>query len=1225
MPQSAHAVEQENAVPEGPAKVPEQAKSRRKSGGAGGGGTNLAFFGRSVDGDPSLRYILTGPRPGLFTIGRVGEDPTRFLSWAPKVTRHLIRLDDDGRCVERRYEIQVDGVDATITSDDLTTGRVWRELIPGAKGTGRSKVRDALENVVMEQAVNLPSTWMLKRTGWFDLPDGRWVYVRASDDVVDGVRTVDLKPELVKASQPLPKPASLPAQRKVVKELASHGWGPAFGLAVGIRALAWSIAPVRGSLIPHGRNNTGKTLTFWVASCVTLTNGWPPYVDTSFSDTITGIEKKIRGAQDRVIAIEDMPLTSNSEPGAVKDAVEKSDRMTRAQFNNTPIRDRAERHSDKIAESPYVRGILVLTAQQIPTAVQASMLRRVVCAEFHQGDNDWRWYEQNGAGMEAPIRTIGDRVIKHMAALGKEKAGAWVKDCDQRAKDMFLPVARAAIGDDAPDGMDGVLKAAYQMMAGLFMVKDACGLDVQPLWHAIVPKFTASLKAQSDMIEDRQTADTGIPQALGSVLRRSLQERRAHIRCPKDAAPKSLVPGQTPQAQGLREDNFDGTSKGFGGEGASLYYMEDGELLGITASDLHTLVMQTKDVRLTGFQVKSLPGFLLKEGAILRSTQTGQVATTKVRIGANKKAMPLVLIPAGTVFTLPEDDDDTHGDDGDQDQPENGGPSEGPEEDHVQEELPAQLTASQDDNSTPVDQEIKAVDHTASQPSHAEPHRLTVVPSQATAPVAVAPAAGSGGVVLAVTGGQLVNAADASAVALTEESASSLAALVAQATALVPSGRLTLLIGQDAHKGFKLGPEAPSMLDKTPWAAPFQTLVDAGWHKPMSKEKERMYVGQSCLMQHPGRADWVRITPVQWLSADSFPKVRTRAMQKAKEYDTSDVLTLAYRLALFAQVTGHDFEGKAAGTGIAMLRARIEETARQHPKWQGSYESWPQALDDSSWTRSETETEAAQPWRSLYDANKAYLPAYRQATVARDDLKKVDHPMFDKAMAGLWTIVVPHWPHPQVPAPVPNHRPGQIVTVTTDIVQAYVDLGITPDIESAHIAPAVAFDGFRVFSDQIRDQISNLSASADSDDQAVGLVLKEVYHTVHGKLRNADQGVIRRPDWGHAVRDAAWTNTLRKVYKAAGITQAVADPRFPIRVVTDEVAYASDHQDPEADVPFGLRIDNTGAKLGHFKSKAKSAQDFGQEQDEAKKKAALLRERMEARKAARDARRGGNR
>ncbi|MGP3691786.1 hypothetical protein ACTVZO_45345 [Streptomyces sp. IBSNAI002] len=1184
----------------------------------------MSFFGRSVDGDPSLRYVIGGPRPGLFTTNGPDKPPVRFLSWCPKVNRHLVRLDDDGRCVERRYEVEVSGVVTTVTSDDLTTGRIWREMIPGAKGFGRSKVRDALENVVTEQAVDLPSTWMLRRTGWFDLPDGRWMYVRATDEVVDGVRTVDLKPELVRASRPLEKAATLPAQKRVVKELSTHGWGPALGLAVGVRALAQSLEPVRGSLIPHGKPNTGKTLTFWVASCLTMTAGWPPYVDSSFSDTITAIEKKIRMANDRVIGIEDMPLTSDSDAREVRDAVEKADRMTRAAFNGTPIRDRSERHSDRIAESVYVRGILVLTAQKIPTAVQASMLRRVVCPEFHQGDNDWRWYEKNGAGMEPGIRTIGDRVIAHLSALGKEKAEAWVKECDQAAKDKFLPVARAAIGQDAPDGMDGVLKAAYQMLAGLVMVKEACGLDVAPLWHAILPKFVASLAAQADMMGDRQTADTGIPEALGSVLRRSLQERRAHIRCPKDSVPKALVPGQTPQAQGLREDTFGGSSNGFGGEGASLYFLEDGELLGITASDLHTLVMQSKDPRLTGHQVKSLPSFLLKEGAILRSTQAGQVATTKVRIGTNKKAMPLVMIPASTVFTLLEADDDDPGNGDGQDQPQTGGPGETPDPSPMQDEFPSQLTASQVDNRTPVDQGIQAVDLTTSQPSQPEPHRVTVVPSQAKAPVSATPAGAAEGVVLAVTGGQLVNSADASSVALEEASTTSLAALVDQATRLVPRGRLTLLIGADAHRGFKLPAEGPSLAD-APWSRPFQTLSDAGWHKPMSKEKERMYVGQSCLMQHPDREDWVRITPVLWLGPDSFPKVRTKAMREAKEEDTSDALTLAYRLERFAQVTGHHFEGKAAGTGIAMLRARIEETARQHPKWQGSFESWPQALDDSAWSRAETEAEAAQPWRSLYDLNKAYLPAYRQATVARDDLRKVDSPLFDKSMAGLWTIVVPHWPHPQVPAPVPNHRAGQVVTVTTDIVQAYVDLGITPEIQSAHIAEAVGFDGFRAFSDGIRDQLAALTASADSDDQAVALVLKEIYHTVHGKLRNADQGVIRRPDWGHAVRDAAWANVLRKVYAAAGITKTVAEPRFPVRVKTDEITYASDHQDAEAQVPAGLRIDNTGIKLGHFKAKSQARDAFHQEVTEAREKAARIRERNEARKAAQTARRGGNR
>ncbi|MFB6608677.1 hypothetical protein, partial [Streptomyces noursei] len=146
---------------------------------------------------------------------------------------HLVRLDDDGACVERQYRIRVRDVEQTITSDDLVTGRVWRELVPGAKGTGRSKVRDALENVVTEQAVDLPSTWTLKRTGWYELPNGRWVYVRAGglDRPGAQIRTVGLPQEMVRAGAPLEKPEGRPALKRLVASLAERGWGPVLGLA----------------------------------------------------------------------------------------------------------------------------------------------------------------------------------------------------------------------------------------------------------------------------------------------------------------------------------------------------------------------------------------------------------------------------------------------------------------------------------------------------------------------------------------------------------------------------------------------------------------------------------------------------------------------------------------------------------------------------------------------------------------------------------------------------------------------------------------------------------------------------------------------------------------------------------------------------------------------------------------------------------------------------------
>ncbi|MFD7416870.1 hypothetical protein [Kitasatospora purpeofusca] len=1177
------------------------------------------MLGRSVDGDPGLRYVIDGPRPGLFT---VSDDPTkppkRLLSWAPEVEEHLVRLDEDGSCVERRYVIRVGDVRQTITADDLVTGRVWRELIPGAKGTGRSRVRDALENVVTEQAVDLPSTWMLKRTGWYDLPDGQWVYVRANglDRPGAQVRTPGMPEPLVRAARPLEKPANRPALKRMIRDVASHGWGPGLGLATGVRALAWSLVPVYGSLIPVGQPNSGKSMTFWTAGCVTLPAGWPPLVDASFSDTITGMEKKIGFGGDRVIGIEDMPLTAVSDSSEVREAIQKADRITRAAFNGTVIRDRADRRGDLVPDAVRVRGILILTAQQLPTGVQASMLRRVVLAEFVKGDNDFKWYARNGAKLEASFRTVGDQVIAHMEKLGKVEAEKWVERCDKAATEKFLPVAETAIGP-GPDGMDGVLKAACQMIAGLQMIADVCDLDVDPVWDSVMPKFAASLATQARTMADRQTADTGLDEALGIILRKSFQERRAHMRCPAKAAPLPMVPGQTPQAQGLREDNYQGQTTGVGGEGASVYYIEALGALGITGTDLHTLVTAARDPRLMGYQVKSLPSHLLKHGAVLQSTQKGQTATTKVRIGgANGKLMPLVLIPVDTVFTLPEDEDEEPPGPGQLksvDGP--GGPA--PAEPQPTDE-PEQTTFDVEDQEEEQDQEQTA--EPAVQPVAAAP-APALVPAPRPEPAQAAQ--GDAGAVVLVTGGQLVHAATMARLDLSEEARTDMGQLLAEVGQAEPHGHVTVVIGEDAHRGYRLGAEAPGLAGAH-WSPGFKSAVDAGWHKPF-KPGQKPYVGTSALLAHPDRRGDVRVMPVKWIAPDMFPRYRTRAMVQAGEHDQADALTLAYRLARFAETTGYAFEGTHAGTGIKMMRAMVEATAERQPKWQGSNDRWPTVLDDSDWSRPLTDEEAAGSHVHLYDGVKAYLPAYRQAIVSGDDLRRVTgrDALFDKSMAGLWRITVPYWPHENLPAPIPNAKPGAVVAVTTAIVQAYLDVGISPEISEAWVARAIAFEGLRRFSDSIRDQLVSLEASGDEDDRAVASALKEVFHSVHGKLRNSAQGIMRRPDWGHAIRDAAWASILRKAYIAAGLIpvrgqRAPEDERrFPVRVKTDELAYPGEGDDPTAAVPFGLRlVEGQGSNLGRFHTDSVPIDDYRQEQDAKRRQAEAIRERLAARRAA---------
>ncbi|KPC92163.1 hypothetical protein ADL27_26485, partial [Streptomyces sp. NRRL F-6602] len=111
---------------------------------------------------------------------------------------------------------------------------------------------------------------------------------------------------------------------------------------------------------------------------------------------------------------------------------------------------------------------------------------------------------------------VGDQVIAHMEKLGKDQATRWIEECDKAAAARFLPVAQAAIGP-GPDGMDGVLKAACQMLAGLQMIADVCGLDVKPIWQSVMPKFAASLATQAATMADPQTAVV-VAAVMGDLL-----------------------------------------------------------------------------------------------------------------------------------------------------------------------------------------------------------------------------------------------------------------------------------------------------------------------------------------------------------------------------------------------------------------------------------------------------------------------------------------------------------------------------------------------------------------------------------------------------------------------------------------------------------------------------------------------------------------------------------
>lgn len=105
-----------------------------------------------------------------------------------------------------------------------------------------------------------------------------------------------------------------------------------------------------------------------------------------------------------------------------------------------------------------------------------------------------------------------------------------------------------------------------------------------------------------------------------------------------------------------------------------------------------------------------------------------------------------------------------------------------------------------------------------------------------------------------------------------------------------------------------------------------------------------------------------------------------------------------------------------------------------------------------------------------------------------------------------------------------------------------------------------------------------------------------MYQSLHGKLRAVGQSTIPRPDWGHAIRDAAWCNTLRKVYQVGGLLSLpvksaegpryTGSPQWPINVATDAIAYA--YASGVAVAPDGLEL---GERLGRYRHESTASID----------------------------------
>jgi hypothetical protein len=459
--------------------------------------------------------------------------------------------------------------------------------------------------------------------------------------------------------------------------------------------------------------------------------------------------------------------------------------------------------------------------------------------------------------------------------------------------------------------------------------------------------------------------------------------------------------------------------------------------------------------------------------------------------------------------------------------------------------------------------------------------------------------------VWAASNGYLMEAAGSGSVPLEGEAATSLPAMLALLRSVATTEDVTVVIGPELRAAYGLADECWPRVKGSVWdrqgrkadreaaeafQVPWKAAVEAGWHQPF-RPGEPPHIMPMSVLQHAQFPGMTRVLVAEWLTEGTFPR-------DVDEPELPGAFELAYRLHRFTELTGWTFSVSAARTALNALKGMLKSpTVRRKPRFvaQESHR-WPSYDYLNTWSRELTEDERAMRRVHGYDGNKNYLPAYSEALVAVNELERVMYPEFDPKMAGLWLITVPTWPHKLLPAPVVHAASGSKTWVTTAIIRLYAEAGIEVEIQEAWIAQGTQYKAFRDFKETIHKAFKELEAGAldgsrkpvDPEERAVYNALKGTFRTLHGKFQDGTQKTIARPDWGYAIRDAAWTGILRKAYKAGGVIPLSKDnrptdnPRFPVKLDLDELIYPSNADTHDQDVPAGLVL---GTGLGQFKAK----------------------------------------
>jgi hypothetical protein len=317
--------------------------------------------------------------------------------------------------------------------------------------------------------------------------------------------------------------------------------------------------------------------------------------------------------------------------------------------------------------------------------------------------------------------------------------------------------------------------------------------------------------------------------------------------------------------------------------------------------------------------------------------------------------------------------------------------------------------------------------------------------------------------------------------------------------------------------------------------------------------------------------------------------VFVRVPSWASEYDpdfTDDpsLCNVTRRLWDYHEAVGAPYAIEPGYSALNSLRYGTT-WARQQPLWTPDWSRLGDVLEhcvdrrDLSWT---AERAPVTGWRHTYDAYGAHLGAASMADVAAEHLQREVGPTFDRKMAGYWLIDPPTWEHASIPSPLhgptlPDKR-GRVwvATATMNLLHELADEGEidAPRVYSAWIAPGTR--RLRPWAERIRDAIAGLGDDTSEDAEILRANLKATYRKFVGNLASDTAKAVQRPDWRCAIvaqgRAAMWRRAWRI---------GTEENRWPLAVATDSLTYASEHEDPAAAAPAGLRLGPWG--LGRFR------------------------------------------